>query len=294
MRSIEVRDVTRTHSALIPSLFPGARDVKATPAMYAAYEGPALIGFALLCSPTGAEHPAYRFDLAVAPQMRRRGAASAMLEHVIGTARTLRAPSLRPLAPVDSEIGHKLMARFGFAPRRRTLVFEFAFDKAFDHVDIQHHHLEVSGRLPAGLADEPYRDNAARDLSTLCVREFGILTRGHLEACGEYPAPNADISHARAFRVNGVLAGALGIVVRDGIAAIDPLLIAPGSRNTWAFTHIIHSTLRRLVAQGCTRGVAHIHEDNTSVLALARRFRVRQVGAASLYELPLPYASESE
>lgn len=288
-----MRDVTRTHSALIPSVFPGARDIKATPALYAAYEGPVLLGFAILCSPTGAEHPAYRFDLKVAQPMRRRGAALALLEHLVATARTLRAPALRPLSPVDSDIGHKLMARFGFVPLRRTLAFEFDFDKASDYFDIQNHHLEVSGRLPAGLAAEPYRDNAGRDLSALCVREFGILTRGHLEACGEYPAPGADVSHARAFRVNGVLAGALGIVVRDGVATIDPLLIAPGKRNTWVFTHIIHFALRSLAAQGCKRGVAHIHEDNTMVLALARRFRARQAGAASLYELPLPCEIEA-
>ena len=287
MRSIEVREVTRTHSALIPSVFPDARDVKATPALYAAFQGPAMLGFALLCSPTGAEHPAYRFAIAVAPPARRGGVATALLRHLVDTARALRAPALRPLTPVEGEAGHALMARFGFQPLRRTLAFEFDFDKAADYFDIQHHHLEASGRLPRGLSEEPYRDNAARDLSTLCMREFGILTSGHLEACGAYPAPGADISHARAFRVNGVLAGALGIVVRDGVATLDPLLIAPGKRNTWVFTHIIHSTLQRLAAAGCKYATAGIHEDNTMVLALARRFRARQVGAASLYQLPL-------
>lgn len=287
MESIDVRDVTRTHSALIPSVFPNARDVKATPALYAAFQGPALLGLALLCSPTGAEHPAYRFALAVAPAARRKGVATALLRRLLDTARTLRAPSLRPLMPVDSAAGEALMARFGFQPLRRTLAFEIDFDKAADYYDIQHHHLEVAGRLPRGLADEPYRDNAERDLSALCVREFGILTHGHLEACGAYPAPGADISVARAFRVNGVLAGAFGIVIRDGVATLDPLLVAPGKRNTWAITHIIHSTLRRLAAAGCKRGVADINEDNTMALALVRRFRGRQTGAAVLYELPL-------
>ena len=293
MRSVDVRDVTRTHSALIPSLFPAARDVKATPALYAAFQGPALLGFGLLCSPTGAEHPAYRFALAVAPAARRGGVATTLLRYLIDTARTLRAPALRPLAPVGGEAGHALMARFAFQPLRRTLAFEFDLDKAAGYFDIQHHHLEVSGRLPRGLAEEPYRDNAARDLSALCVREFGILTRGHLEACGEYPTPGADISLARAYRVNGVLAGALGIVVRDGVATLDPLLIAPGKRNTWVFTHIIHSTLQRLAASGCKYASADIHEDNTMMLALARRFRARQVGAASLYELSLSRESEA-
>lgn len=293
MRSIDVRDVTRTHSALIAFLFPEARDVKATPALYAACEGTALLGFALLCSPTGAEDPAYRFSLVVAPQMRRRGAASAMLGHLIETARILRAPSLRPLMPVDSDIGHKLMTRFGFMPLRRTLTFEFDLEKGYGYFDVRHHHLEVSGRLPAGLTDEPYRDDASRDLSRLCVRELGILTTGHLEACGEYPAPGADISHARAFRINGELAGALGIVVRDGTATMDPLLVVPGRRNTWAFTHILHSTASRLLKQGCKRGIAVIHEDNQAALSLARRFSPGPSGSACLYQLPLSCASEA-
>lgn len=293
MGSIEVRDVTRTHSALIPFLFHEARDVKATPALYAAFEGSALLGFALLASPTGAEHPAYRFSLVVAQQMRRRGVASAMLGHLVETARTMRAPSLRPLSPVDNDIAHKLMARFGFMPLRRTLTFEFDLVKAFGYVDVQHHHLEVSGRLPAGLTDEPYRDDASRDLSRLCVREFGILTHGHLEACGEYPAPGADIRHARALRIDGVLVAAMGVVVRDGIAILDPLLVVPGKRNTWAFTHILHSVLRRVTGVGCQRGIAIIHEDNTPVLSLARRFSPGPSASACLYELPLACASEA-
>ena len=287
MSSIDVRDVTRTHSALIPSLFPDARDIKATPALYAAYQGPALLGFALLCSPAGVEHPCYRFALAVAPAARKRGIGSTLLNHVVSIATTLHAPSLRPLAAIDNEAGHALMARYGFQPLRRTLSLEFDFDHAAEYLDIQHHHLEVRGRLPRDLVDGPYRDNAQRDLSTLCVREFGILTHGHLEACGAYPAPGADISHSRALRVNGILAGAIGIVLRNNVARLDPLLIAPGKRHSWALIHMLHTASRSLAANGCKRVVADIHEDNTTLLTMTRRFRARQVGVATQYELPL-------
>lgn len=292
MRSIDVRDVTRTHSALIPFVFPHARDVKATPALYAACDGAELLGFALLCSPTGAEHPAFRFAVAVAPPMRGRGAGAALLSHLIDTARTLSAPALRPLAPVDSQPGHALMSRFGFTALRRTLSIEFDFNKGLDYFDVQHHHLAVSGRLPAGLADEPYRDNAERDLSALCARELGIFTHGHLEACGEYPAGDADTSHSRAFRVDGVLVGAIGVAVRHGVATFDPLLVVPARRNTWVFTHIMHSTISRLARAGCTRAVAEVNDDNPLVLPLARRFRTGQDGVSTLYELPLACASE--
>lgn len=290
MELIHVRDVTRSHSALIPSLFPDARDVKATPALYAAFDSPDGVqptGFALLCSPTGAEHPCYRFAVIVAEHARRRGIGAALTRHVSGTARTLRAPSLRPLVPVISDAGHRLMANAGFKQLRRTLVFEFKLAESLKVVDAQLVPLEQDGRIPAGISSDPYCDNRAHDLSAMCQRSFGMLTHGHLESLGEYPSPGADLSHARAFRLNGVLVGAWGVVVRDGTAVFDPLLISEDKRSTWAFSFVTGTVLRALVASGVTNGLTKIHEDNRKMIVVMRRFGTRVTGVETLYDLAL-------
>lgn len=290
MGLIHVRDVTRSHSALIPSLFPDARDVKATPALFAAFDTPASSqpsGFALLCSPTGAEHPSYRFAVAVAEHARRRGVGAALTQHIADTAATLRAPSLRPLVPVSSEAGHQLMARCGFRQLRRTLVFEFDLAQSLKVADVPLLQFEQEGRIPAGISNDPYRDNPAYDLSAMCQRSFGMLTHGHLEAMGEYPAPGADLSHARAFRLNGTLIGAWGVVVRGATAVFDPLLIAEDKRSTWAFTYVTGTVLRALVASGVTNGLTKIHEDNRKMIVVMRRFGTRVTGVETLYELAL-------
>ncbi|MCC6070242.1 GNAT family N-acetyltransferase [Massilia sp. GCM10020059] len=290
MGLIHVRDVTRSHSALIPSLFPDARDVKATPALYAAFDTPdgaQPAGFALLCSPTGAEHPCFRFAVVVAEHARRRGIGAALTQHVADTARTLRAPSLRPLVPVMSDGGHQLMARAGFKQLRRTLVFEFSLAASLKVMDAQLMQLEHAGRVPAGISSDPYRDNQAHDLSAMCQRSFGMLTHGHLEAMGEYPAPGADLSHARAFRLDGTLIGAWGVVVRAGTAVFDPLLIAEDKRSTWAFPFVTATVLRTLVAGGVTHGLAKIHEDNRKMIAVMGRFGTEVTGVDTLYELAL-------
>jgi GNAT superfamily N-acetyltransferase len=287
---IQVRDVTRSHSALIPSLFPDARDTKATPALYAAFDTPDSsqpAGFALLCSPSGAEHPCFRFAVVVAEHARRRGVGAALTQYAADTARMLRAPSLRPLAPVSSDAGHQLMERAGFKQIRRTLAFEFDLANSLEVVDGPLVQLEQDGRVPAGIESGPYRDNHAYDLSAMCQRSFGMLTHGHLEALGEYPSPGADLSHARAFRLNGALVGAWGVVVRDGTAIFDPLLIAEDKRNTWTFTYVTATVLRALVVNGVKHGRAKVHEDNRKMMAVMRRFGNRVIGSETLYELAL-------
>lgn len=288
MGLIQVRDVTRSHSALIPSLFPDARDTKATPALYAAFDtadSSQPLGFALLCSPIGSEHPCFRFAVVVAEHARRRGIGAALTQQVIDTARTLRAPSLRPLVPVMSDAGHQLMARAGFKQLRRTLVFEFNLAASLKVADAQLVQLEQDGRIPAGISNDPYRDSQAYDLSAMCQRSFGMLTHGHLEALGEYPSPGTDLTHARAFRLNGALIGAWGVVVRDGTAVFDPLLIAEDKRSTWAFSFVTGTVLRTLVASGVTQGLTKIHEDNRKMIVVMRRFGTRVTGVETLYEL---------
>lgn len=290
MGLIHVRDVTRSHSALIPSLFPDARDVKATPALYAAFDTPQSAqpaGFALLCSPTGAEHPCFRFAVIVAEHARRRGIGAALTRHVTDTARMLRAPTLRPLLPVLSDAGHRLMAHAGFKQLRRTLVFEFKLAESLKVIEAQLMPLEQDGRIPAGISNNPYCDDQAHDLSAMCQRSFGMLTHGHLESLGEYPSPGADLSHARAFRLNGVLVGAWGVVVRQDTAVFDPLLIAEDKRSTWAFSFVTGTVLRELVASGVTNGLTKIHEDNRKMIVVMRRFGTRVTGVETLYELAL-------
>jgi GNAT superfamily N-acetyltransferase len=290
MGLIHVRDVTRSHSALIPSLFPDARDVKATPALYAAFDTPdgaQPAGFALLCSPTGAEHPCFRFAVVVAEHARRRGIGAALTSHVTDTARLLRAPSLRSLVPVISDASHQLMAGAGFKQLRRTLVYEFNLAASLKVTDAQLVQLEQDGRIPAGISSDPYRDNQSYDLSAICQRSFGLLTHGHQEALGEYPSPGTDHSHARAFRLNGALIGAWGVAVRDGTAVFDPLLIAEDKRSTWAFSFVTGTVLRGLVAHGVENGLAKIHEDNRKMNAVMRRFGTRVTGVETLYELAL-------
>lgn len=292
-----VEEVTRSHGALIPYLFPQARDIKATPALFAAFAADvpdSLLGMALLSSPIGAEDPAFRFGLEVMEPWRNQGIGAQLLRHVIDVADRLNAPSLRNLQPVRSAPAHRLMKRFGFSVLRKTVSHEFPLDTAFGIFDRQLDNLLSAGRIPSAVSSDAYaeiKDDHA--LSALCRKEFGSLTYGHLEALGEYPAPDKDYSFSRAFKLDGNLLGAWAVAVKNGTATFDPLLIAPGKRNTWVFTYVIHAVLQELIRHGVNQGCAQIHQDNLKMMSLMRRIGAREAGVDTLYALALPPSPSS-
>lgn len=285
-----VQDVTSSHSAIIPYVFPEARDLKFAPALYAACRRNAphaVLGVALLSSPAGSEDPAFRFGLEVFEHSEELLVSALLLQHLIETASMLRAPSLRNIQPVRTEAGRALMDRFGFALLRQTVAHEFPLDRLFEIFERQIISLQSSGRIPSGILSGPYSDGEENEISALCRKEFGALTYGHLEAIGEHPAGEKDYSYSRAFRLDGILLGALGVALKNGDATFDPLLIAPGRRNTWVFTYVIHSVLKQLVELGIERGRAQIHQDNLKMMALMNRIRAQAVGIDALYQLEL-------
>lgn len=287
-----VEEVTRSHGALVPYLFPQARDVKATPALFAAFAADrpdSLLGLALLSSPIGAEDSAFRFGLEVMAPWRNQGIGAQLLRHVIEVADSLNAPSLRNMQPVRSTLAHRLLTRFGFSPLRMTVSHEFPLDTAFVIFDRQLDNLLSAGRIPSAVSSAAYAENKDdHALSALCRKEFGSLTYGHLEALGEYPAPDKDYSFSRAFWLDGNLLGAWAVAVKNGTATFDPLLIAPGKRNTWVFTYVIHSVLQELIRHGVNQGGAQIHQDNLKMMSLMRRIGAKAAGVDTLYELALP------
>lgn len=288
---VKVEEVTRSHGELVPYLFPEARDARVLPALYAAFSAEApqdLLGMALLSSPVGTEDPAFRVALHVMEAWRRRGIGAQLLAHVIEVADCLRAPALRNMQPARSDAAHKLMRRFGFHARRMTIGHEFLLDTALSIFGRQLDMLQSAGRIPCGIVATPYAEGTGRHpLSSLCKSAFGTLTHGHLEAMGEYPAPGKDYSFSRAFWLDGKLLGAWAAAVKDGVATFDPLLIAPEKRNTWVFTHVIHSVLQELARHGIRRGYAQIHQDNLKMMAVMCRVGAKAVDAATLYELAL-------
>jgi len=292
-----VEEVTRSHGALIPYLFPQARDFKATPALYAAFavEAPdCLLGMALLSSPIGAEDPAFRFGLEVMAPWRNQGIGAQLLRHVIEVADSLNAPALRNMQPVRSAPAHRLMKRFGFSPLRMTVSHAFPLDTAFGIFDRQLDNLLSAGRIPSAVSSAAYSENKDdHALSALCRKEFGALTHGHLEALGEYPAPDKDYAFSRAFWLDGHLLGAWAVAVKNGTATFDPLLIAPGKRNTWVFTYVIHSVLQELLRHGINQGCAQIHQDNLKMMSLMHRIGAKAAGIDTLYELALPRPSST-
>ena len=183
------------------------------------------------------------------------------------------------------------MAHFGFRLLRTTTTHGFVLAPGFAALDRQMAAFAAAGRIPAGVTATPYGAGEGRDISALCLAEFGNLTYGHLEAIGEFPAPGKDLSHATAFWLDGVLLGGLGVAVKDGVAIVDPLLITPGKRNTWVFTYMLHTVARALLAQGISHGRTQIHQDNQKMMALLRRTETHVASTEMLYQLDLPSGS---
>lgn len=287
-------DVTRSHSWLIASRFPEARDAKVQPILYAALDitdQSRVVGLALVVSPIWSESSAYRFALDIPNGHDKDVVERLLLEHVISVARQHRAPAIRNWRPVRLPTSHRQMQALGFKPIRHTVTHEFSLTTACQIFQVEIDRLHASGKIRAGVVCQPYNEGEAREISSLCRAEFGALTYGHQEAIGEYPASRKDLSFARSFWLNGKLIGAWGVAVEDGTAVFDPLLIARNWRNTWAFTYMVHTVLQKLLEHRVVYGRAAVHQDNHKVMAVMSRINASVVSTDTLYELKLLTAS---
>jgi hypothetical protein len=282
----QVLDVTHTHSALIPYLFPDARDLKTTAALFALATGPdpeRTTAFALLAAPLGMEDSAYCCDIHV-DTIGASPAVDILLEHLLNQARSLRAPALECLRPFAAgKLAERLM-RHGFRSRMRTIRYGFSLPAALAVFRAALMAIRCTGRVPDHVERIAYSSPVhSTALSDLCQREFGLLTHGHLRALGLYPAAGYDHGLSSAYRYKADLIGAWGIGTRDDCALFDPLLIVPGWRNTWVFPYVIADSLERLVAAGITQGTAQIHGTNRKMLAVMERIGAQVLGTEDFY-----------
>jgi len=292
-KEIFIKEVTARYSSLIPQLFPEVRDVKTTPALFAAFNShdrnsnPEILGFAILASPLPIEPPDYKFSLHVLKTKRGDGVGDALLRFIISEAQNLFAPSLINLQPVIRVAQHQLLKKYNFSQVRKTITYEFNLEQAYNIFHDAILQLKEKERIPDNVIVSPYDESESHDISKLCLEEFGALTTGHLVSLGTYPAGKADHSFSRSFRLNEELLGAWGVGVEDGVALFDPLLIARSKRNTWVFAFVIYSVLSGLLTAGITLGRALVHADNKKIVAIMKRIGAASSNEISLYKLNL-------
>jgi len=290
-------DITSTHSALIPSFFPAARDLKQGAAIYAAINADdpgTLLGAALLAAPGAIEAPPFLCDIFVLEQWRNHGVGQALIRYLIDTARKLRAPALRLLNPIENSGVGAMLERHGFNNVRSTRSYCFSLLENFSMFDELLQASQLAARIPDKIEMLPYSSSREyAQLSKLCQQEFGLLTHGHLKASGQYPADGRNYRHSTIFKQESRLIGAWGVGTKERTAVFDPLLIAPEKRSSWVFPLVIHRVLGKLLASGIAHGVAQIHQDNAKMIALMKRIGAQSLKVEHLYELPLEYSGHS-
>jgi GNAT superfamily N-acetyltransferase len=294
--NLQILDVTRTHSSIIPYFFPSARDLKSTAAIFAAVHENApnaLLGVALLAAPFGTELPPFLFDIKVLDQWRNQGIGNKLVEHVIDTAKKLHAPALKTLEPVRNNIAESMLQSRDFRSISSTATYSFSLQQSFTIFSQTIKALYADSRIPSEIDIIPYDSvREYEEISSLCNQEFGLLTHGHLKAAGKYPSKDWDYSDSAIFRHQGKLIGAWGVGKKKNTAVFDPLLIAQDRRNTWVFPFIIHTVLGRLLDAGIEGGMAQIHQDNAKMVAIMQRIGAKKSEVEYLYELNLEYSGD--
>lgn len=269
---VAVYDVTRTHSAVIPWLFPAARDMQCAPSLFAAVRQGRVAAFAVLASPLAGERSAYLLDLSGYNGGLDAPVADALIEHVVALATSLRAPALEVARPISDPDHRRHVERHGFRSVGATTAYRFCQRRALELFSAKLAELDRAGRVPGPIDCLPYDAAPHTDeLSALCHAEFGLLTHGHLQALGDYPAGDLDYSCSAQFRLHGALVGAQAVGVHGRWATFDPLLIAKAFRNTWAFAYVLTQVLQRLGGVGVTEGVALIRDSNIGMRAVMAR-----------------------
>ena len=289
LNDIVILEATSQYSKVIPYLFPEARDLKTSPTIYIAFHRSnskmTFTGAAILASPLGFEDPSYKFSIQVLNPWKGFGIGNSLLDHVINEARILHAPAIRNLQPVSGCVPNSMLINRRFSLLRNTITHKFELKKLFLNLEETMGNLKNKGRMPTNVKSSPYLEDKEHEISKLCMKEFGSLTHGHLKSLGQYPSEGVDYSFSRSFLYGKEFVGSLGVGVIENVAVFDPLLIANGRRNSWAFTLIIHTILEELINNGIENGVAQVHEDNKKIMALMKRVDAESSDVESLHEL---------
>ena len=280
-----IRDLTTTHSHLIPYFFPESRDIKTTASLFGVIEGAAdLKGLAILAPPAAGADPHFSCDIHVFDPWRHQGYEGALYDYVIDLSKQLFAPGVKMLRAVSDGAEKVLLESKGFEVIRVTNNFSFSIAKAHNIFNLTLSRLEGAGRIPDNYRICPY-SQGGEAISELCFQEFGLLTHGHLKAVGQYSSGEEDMDYALCIFYRDELVGGLGVSVLGGVATFDPLLVSPSYRDSWAFTVIAHKALKKLLADGVSLGFVQVHQDNRKIMALMARLEANKVGEQALYSI---------
>jgi hypothetical protein len=288
-----IKDVTVSHSAAIPVLFPNARDLKIAPLLFGAFKkskhfpSGKILGIAILASPLESDRPDYHVSFKALEKHESDCVRERLLKHVIEYAGYLNAPSLINLETILEAGDHELLKKHGFSQIRSTIHCQFNLNKGFKFFATTFQKLKQKESVPMGLEVRPYEEENGREISKLCIQSFGAMTHGHLKSLGIYPQGVSDFSYSRSFWIKQKLLGAWGVSVENNQAIFDPLLVAEGKRNTWVFTYLVYSVVKDLIASGVVDGNALVHADNRKIMALMQKIGAKMGKEDALYRLDL-------
>jgi hypothetical protein len=292
-------EATRTHSDLIPLLFPHCATLKSVAALYLAIDPPQPaqpLSAGILAAPGPNEDRAYLCDIMLLGRGERYDSAgSDLLSHIIEVSTCLLAPEISLLKPVSDPALRRLWQQQGFTLNLHSDWYHFSIQAAHEVLNRKLLRLFAAGAVPEKTEFWHYGAKLDHTLSELCVREFGLMTLGHLRALDEYDSMDSDFSCSLMLTHHQQLVGAIGVGHKNGLAEFDPLLIAPRYRNAWAFPLLLNKVAECLLEKNVDSGKALIRASSKKIRHFMDRVGADRTGFEQHYskKLSIPEGRET-
>ncbi len=282
-----IHDLTLSHGGWVPQLFPDAVFLATTPVLYGLTwpDAPSrLAGAVLVGPPHWSEPPVHRLALSVPERDDELAVASRLVDHALETVGAARGGVVQTLSPIDPDGAIAgVLEQKGFERVRSVVRYRFALKTAFRVVSATLERLAARGRIPDDHELVAYGDEG-EGISRLCLASLGQLTPGHLRAIGEYPHGEVGRASSLVLKQRGETVAALAVdLASTGTAIFDPLLIADGFTDAWAFPLLTRRVSEILIDRGVVTGEAEIGSDNTKMVRFMAAISARVVATKVQY-----------
>lgn len=271
---MHVINATKSHSELIPYLFPSAIDIKGVPELFLCVteNEQNILGAGILCSSEGNAANSFVMDIVIIDESKRHRISTQLMQVIIHLATILKAPALQFLALLNTPIEKKQFQSAGFVEIRKTIAYSINIKATYEILDRFVKMLQASKSIPDNFQILSYSKFNTEALANLCQQEFGFLTHGHLKATGQYfDDPQWDFSSSLVIAIDNKLVAALAVGSNGKQAIFDPLLITPDKRSTWAFPLITQIVCKKLLEKQVMHGQALIHESNSKMMSFMKK-----------------------
>jgi GNAT superfamily N-acetyltransferase len=277
VRRAEDREA-RACRRLMPDLFAPTH----APELWVAEEMGVLVGAAAASWHLVSQPAGFPVHVHVAPQARRRGIGTALVQTIAQAARD-DAPALNAWHDVaQGSEAAAFLAATGFACVRQVFEFEADMKTFYDLIKVTYDRFAARGKLTADFHIVSLAEAPADQVAALVADNFALASASSLARVAQGTSSH-DPDKSVALLKDGHVLGALLYSWNGGDIGIDAWVVADEARGTSANLMLVEAASRRALEAGAWRFRFSCTDDVRDTINLARRGGAVQTATKARY-----------